>query len=399
MTTATAGPAAAEQQRARASAARAALEVDLVAVRHNVEVIRRAAGGARVMAVVKGDAYGLGATVIARALETWGVPALAVDNVAEGVELRAGGISIPIMIIDGDVSDNATLAVEHDLAPGIAHERLLAAYDDAARRRGGKHSIWLASNVGFNRAGYRDPEKFARFAARASECRHLEVRGIYAHLTNSNSDADLTLSQIEEFKRQAERARQVLGTGLETSLFASHGLVRWARAFPTDWVRPGILLYGEHDFAGEELEPEAADLLRQFRPVVSLRARVIHLLEFSGAEGVGYGQQYRTRPGQRLATVAVGFGGGYPSPPGRAYALAGGRRAAVFGKVGMDALQIDVTDAPGLALDDWATLIGCDGAERISVRELARAAGTSPYELMRRLRCHRTYINAENISP
>jgi alanine racemase len=395
MTTATAGQATAEQ---RASAARAVLEVDLAAVRHNVEVIRRAAGGARIMAVVKGDAYGLGATVIARALETWGVPTLAVDNVAEGVSLRANGISAPVMIIDGDVPDNAPLAVKHGLMPGIAHERLLAAYEGAARRRGGKHPIWLAANVGFNRAGYRDPEKFARFAARASECRHLEVRGIYAHLTNSNSDADLTLAQIEEYGRQAERARQLLGAGLETSLFASHGLVRWARAFPTDWVRPGILLCGEHDFVGEELEPEAADLLRQFRPVVSLRARVIHLLEFSGVEGVGYGQHHHTEPGQRLATVAVGFGGGYPSPPGRAYALAGGRRAAVFGKVGMDALQIDVTDVTGLALDDWATLIGCDGAERVSVRDLARAAGTSPYELLRRLRCHRIYVNAENIS-
>ena len=388
----------AAEESGRARAARAVLEVDLAAVEHNVRLIGRAAGGARLMAVVKGDAYGLGAAVVGRALQAWGVPAMAVDNVAEGIGLRAAGVTTPVMVIDGDVPDNAPLAVAHDLTPGVAHERLLAAYDQAAARHGRKQSVWLASNVGFNRAGYRGPERCARFAAAALECRHLEVRGFYAHLTNSNGDARIRLAQMEEFERQANRVREVLGPGLEVSLFASHGLVRWARSFPTDWVRPGLLLYGEHNFVEDELEPEAAELLAQFRPAVSLRARVLHLLEFSRAEGVGYGQHHRAGPGQRLATVALGFGGGYPSRTGGAHALVGGRRAAVFGDVGMDALQLDVTDAPGVALYDWATLLGRDGAERVTARDLARAAGVSPYALLRRLRCHRSYTNSESVA-
>ena len=383
---------------ARAQAARAVLEVDLAALRHNVRLIERIAGSAKVMAVVKGDAYGLGASVVVPALQSCGVPAFAVDTIAEGIELRNAGIDKPILIIDGDVPDNARLAVTHDLTPGIAHEQLLDAYEAAAASHSRRHPVWLVTNVGFNRSGYRSLDAFESFVHEARECRHLEVKGVYAHLTNSNSDAEITRAQIEEFETLARVARQVLGPALETSLFASHGTLRWAQSFPTDWVRPGLLLYGEHNFTDEQMAGSIADLWKQFQPVVSLRARIIHLLDFNSAEGVGYGQHHRTKANQQLATVALGFGGGYPSPPRNAYALVNGRRAAVFGDIGMDALQLDVTGISGVSLYDWATLIGDDGSgERITVSSLARAAQISPYELLRKLRCHRSYINRESV--
>src|SRR5215213_2528357 len=241
----------------RAQAARAVMEIDLAALRHNIKLINRISGGAKVIAVVKGDAYGLGASVVARTLESCDVPAFAVDNVAEGIELRRAGIAKPILIIDGDVPDNAELAITHELMPGIADEPLLKAYDSAAGRHGRKHAIWLATNVGFNRSGYRSLDEFERFLLSVRACHQLEVKALYAHLTNSNSDADITLAQVEEFSEKARRAREVLGSDLEISLFASHGLMRWARAFPTDWVRPGLLLYGENNFTDKQLEPKS----------------------------------------------------------------------------------------------------------------------------------------------
>ena len=383
---------------ARAQAARAVLEVDLAALKHNVELIERIAGAAKVMAVVKGDAYGLGANVVAPALESWGVPAFGVDNVAEGIELRNAGITKPILVIDGDVPDNAELAVTHDLMPGIAHEQLLQSYNAAGGQHNRKHPVWLVTNVGFNRSGYRDLDELERFALEARACRHLQVKGLYAHLTNSNSDAEITRAQVQEFAQKAARARQVLGANLEISLFASHGMISWSQAYPTDWVRPGLLLYGENNFSDEQLGP-VAGLLQQFQPVMSLKARIIHLLEFTRTEGVGYGQHHQASSNQQLATVALGFGGGYPSPPGDAYALVNGHRAAVFGDIGMDALQIDVTGIPDVSLYGWVTLIGRDGAERMSITDLARAARTSPYELLRKLKCHRSYINsAESVA-
>jgi len=382
----------------RAHAARAVLKVDLAALRHNVDLIERIAGGAKVMAVVKGDAYGLGVSVLAPALQSWGVPAFAVDNVAEGIELRKAGVEKPVLIIDGDVPDNARLAVTHKLMPGIAQEHLLDAYEAAAASHSRKHPVWLVANVGFNHSGYRSLEAFERFARRARECRHLEVKGLYAHLTNSNSDAEITRAQIDEFETLSRLTRQVLGPQVEISLFASHGTLCWAQSFRTDWVRPGLLLYGEHNFTDEQLDRSVGDLLKQFQPVISLKARIIQLLDFASAEGVGYGQHHKTKANQQLATVALGFGGGYPSPPRSAYALVNGHRAAVFGDIGMDALQLDVTGVPDVSLYDWATLIGSSGTKRLTASDLARAAQISPYELLRKLRCHRSYINPESVT-
>ncbi len=378
---------------AAARGARARLEVDLDAVRHNLGVIARLSPGARVMAVVKGDGYGLGAAPLAHALRACGVAGFAVDNAAEGIALRAAGIAEPIVVLDGDVPDNAALAVAHGLLPGIAHDSLLSAFDQAAERRGVTHPVWLVANVGFNRSGYSGPAAFARFAARAAACKHLEVRGVYAHLTHASGDAAVSRRQIDEFAELVRRSRRVLGPRLETSLFASHGLVRWGGSFPTDWVRPGVLLYGEHSFTDELIEPEARAAVRDLLPAVRLRARIVHLLEFDREVGIGYGHRHRARPGQRLATVAFGFGGGYPGNSGLE-ALLAGRRIPVFGDPGMDALQVDATGVPGVRLGGWVTLIGTEGGEHISATELAERAGLSPYQLLSRLSCHRCYLSS-----
>jgi len=387
-------PPAARSEIGRAAAARALLEIDLTAVRHNLSFVRRFAHGAKVMAVVKGDAYGLGALVISRLLEAEGVEAFAVDSIAEAVCLRAGGIGRPILIIDGDVPDNIPLAIAHQLMPGIAQEELLLAYEDFAAREGVRHPVWLVANVGFNRSGHRDLEGFTRFALRASECLHLDVRGVYAHLSNSNREAEVTLSQIDGFRRAADRAQEIFGAGLETSLFASHGLLRWSGMFRTDWLRPGLILYGEHAFVEELIEPQLAEALQDLRPAVSLRARVTQVLDFDAEEGVGYGLAYKTRAGQRLATVSLGYGGGYPYGARPLEALVKGARAPLAGAVGMDALQLDVTGIPDVGLYDWVTLAGAEGDERISIRELARAAAMTPYELLRQLRAQRRYVDS-----
>jgi alanine racemase len=389
----TALPTAAVRAMAQAAAARAVLEVDLSAIRHNLSVIRRFANGAKVMAVLKGDAYGLGARVISHMLEQHGVEAFAVDSVAEAIALRASGINGPILIIDGDLPENIRQAIAYQLIPGIAQEELLFAYEQAAAQQSLKHPVWLVANVGFNRSGHSNLERFTQFALRAAGCEHLEVRAVYAHLTNSNGTAGVTLSQIERFQKAADRAKEIFGTGLETSLFASHGLLRWSKTFHTDWIRPGIILYGEHAFIEELIEPQTAEALRELRPAVSLRARVTQLLDFEGREGVGYGQVYQTRAGQRLATVALGYGSGYAFGTHRLEVLLKGKRVPLAGAVGMDALQLDVTGMPDVRLYDWATLAGVEGDERISIRELAHAAAMSPYELLRQLRAQRQYID------
>jgi alanine racemase len=375
----------------RARAGRARMEVDLDAVRHNLGLTRRLAGGARVMAVVKGDAYGTGAGVVAPFLERCGADAFAVDSVAEGIALREAGVRRPIMVIDGDVPDNAALAIRHELTPGIPHETLLDAYQAAAASAGRTLPVWLLANLGFNRAGHRAPVRFLELAAAAAHRPNLAVQAVYAHMTNAEGRADISERQVEDFTALAGAVRGVLGRAIETSLFASHGVPRWASAVPTDWVRPGLLLYGEHVYDPRLVEPEALAAAAELRPAVALRARVIGVRDFDREEGVGYGQHHLAAPGQRLATLAFGFGGGYPYVAGTLWALARGRRAPLFGHPGMDAMQVDVTGIPGLDLYDWTTLLGSDGGQRLSVADLARAAGTTPYQLLSSLRCARAY--------
>src|SRR5262249_18368039 len=146
----------------------------------------------------------------------------------------------------------------------------------------------------------------------ARKCKHLHIRAVYAHLSSSDTDCQANAEQIREFKQVVKLAREIFGHQLEISLFASHGLIRFAKSFPTNWVRPGILLYGEHNFATALMDAKNLATVQQFRPTIRLRARITQVLQFVRREKVGYGQHHETRPGQRLATVAVGFGSGYP---------------------------------------------------------------------------------------
>jgi alanine racemase len=372
---------------------RAVLEIDLGAICNNAQLITQYAGGAKLMAVVKRDAYGLGALPIAKALCEVNAQAFAVDNVAEGLELRDAGITKPILIIDGDVPENAPLAITNHLMPGIPHEELLLAYDHAAAGESAKYPVWLVANVGFNRSGYRNVEDFTRLVRRAQECENLEVKAVYAHLTNPNAEADISLAQIEEFHRLAGITKQILGEQLETSLFASHSILRWGDRYPTDWVRPGITLYGVHCYVKDLVEQQALEITQKLQPAIRLKARIIGILDFKRAEAIGYGQKYTTEPGQRLATVAMGFGSGYPFLSSQLKAIINGHLAPLFGDVGMDALQIDITHCGNVAVYDWVTLIGREGQHCLDVQTFASLAKTTPYQLLSGIHCHRSYHN------
>jgi len=382
-------PGIADVEGARAS--RAELAVDHAAIRHNVREIEQLAGGARVVGVIKGDAYGLGAVEVARTLRDAHVPAFAVDSVAEGLVLRAAGLEEPIVVLDGDTPDNAGAAVRWNLTPGIAHEELLYAYNAAAESAGVNREVWVAANVGFNRSGYQDANRFARFLRVAAACRSLTVRCVYAHLTNAHAEDAVSRDQIACYQRIVDVTRSTMGAAIETSLFASHGIPRWSRELQTDWVRPGLLLYGEHMFAPEQLDARLAATMARFEPAVTLKARVVQVVEFERADFVGYGRRHAVRAGQRLATLSIGFGGGHPPGATRTIVSLGNRPRTTVGAVGMDAMQVDATAEPAPQRGDWAVLIGTIDGRRYGVTELAQASGLSPYEFLSRLNCHRRH--------
>lgn len=371
---------------------RAQIIVDLAAIQHNARLIQRWSPNAKVMAVLKRNAYGMGAEPIAHALSNIGIQAFAVDNVAEGIRLRDSGIEGQILVIDGDLSSNARLALEYRFIPGVPHEGLLEAYESAARQTSRRVGVWLVYNAGFNRSGYKDLSAFRKFVARAQNCQSLSILGVYAHLTNSNAERDISWEQIHQYAKAVDVAQEILEHSVETSIFASHGIMRWASIYPTTWVRPGIILYGENAFVDDLVESDTQVRIGELEAAVSIRARVTHLQRFVMSDHVGYGLRYSVQPGQTLATLSIGFGSGYPFHARGLEALVGGIRVPIFGEVGMDAMQIDVSAVPSIRVNDWVTLIGEDGDQRISVKDMARRANTTPYQLMAGLRGQHVYI-------
>ncbi len=339
--------------------------IDTVALRHNLEVVRRRAPLSRVMAVVKANAYGHGLVAVARALPT--ADAFAVARVGEGIALRDAGITQPIVLLEG-VFDTEQLA----LAAAAGFELVVHVEQQIELLRaappGCTFDVWLKADTGMNRLGFKG-EAFAAAlqALTALPSVRPPVR-LFSHFaTADESETAFAAAQIHDFATLTAAARA------PRSLANSAGL--WT--FPDgrfDWVRPGLLLYGASPFPGKL----GADF--DLRPVMTLKSRIIALKDVAVGERVGYGGVWTAERPTRLAIAAVGYGDGYPRSLGPGSpVLVAGQRAGLAGRVSMDMIGIDVTDLTRPAcFGDPVTLWG----EGLPVEEVAKSAGTIPYELL-----------------
>jgi alanine racemase len=382
-----AGPATSRGTPEAATARRVEKVVDVAAVRHNVGVLRAAAAGRRLMPVIKGDAYGLGALAIANLLLDEGADALAVDTVAEGLELREAGITAPVLVMDVDVAANAASCAEQGLMAAVATTEQVRRHADEARHRGAPSTVWLRANVGFNRFGPRDEAGFDEVLAGLHAARDsLRVAGVFAHLSSSAGDTAETAAQAARFHARAARVRSLFGASCAASLAATHGLLHPQALAGTDWIRPGIGLYGLLAPASRTLPGWAASPLAGLRPAVSVRARILDLLDLTEPEGVGYDR--RSVPGgRRLAAVGIGFARGLAAAPDGFAGFLRGTRCPMVGQPGMDCTQFDVTAVPGVRPGDWLTIVAnSPPGDPASAEAVARGLGRSLYELLVGLR-------------
>lgn len=368
--------------------------VDHEAIRHNLGVLREAAGGRKVMPVVKGDAYGLGAVPVARTLVAAGADALAVDTVAEGLALRAAGIDHPVLVMDVDLADNAAACLDAGLVPSVARAEHAARYAELAAGRGEPASVWVRTNVGFNRFGPR--ERFDELLDGLRPYRdRLRFAGLFAHLTSSAWEEEETTTQAAEFSQRLAAARRRLDPQLPGSLAATHGLVHPATLAGTEWVRPGIGLYGTVAPTVRRLPGWSAGGLDRLRPAWRVRARVLDIVTVTRSEGLGYDRTAAVVPGRRVASVATGFSRGITSSAAGFSGLLHGRRCPMVGKPGMDCTQVDVTDVPQAKAGDWLTVIGVSGSLQRSAEDVSAELGCSIYELMATFHMPRRHIGAE----
>jgi alanine racemase len=379
---------------------RLAMEIDLDAVVANARLAAEAVGGAGLIAVLKGDAYGLGIETVTPSLRAAGIDRFATDNAAEAVRLRETGVADQVLVLYPELPERAGAYFDYDLTPVIYDAEQASRCAAACASRGATLDVWVGANVGFNRAGGRTLERFEELADHLSGLEgSLRVAGVLAHLTASHAGSPRNALELEEFRARVAAARRHFGAEIEASLFASHGLIRWGETDEFGPGRPGLMLAGEHCFTPEVLAAEgrAAELAARLRPAVSIRARVINLIRTESAQTLGYAPGAAVAARRVLATVALGFRTGFPAAGESPPALCRGTFVRRLGSLGMDSLQVDVTDAGDVSVGDWVTFSGRDGEAMVGLDRVCAAAGVSPYQLLSGLRMPRVYVSSATL--
>ena len=352
---------------------RAWVEVSAAALRRNLARVRASVGpDVGLVPMVKADAYGIGMRRAVDALEPERPMAYGVAAVAEGLLLRAWGVERPVIVFSPAPPGAVDAAVEADLTLTVSHPRLLDALSAAAERTGRAASFQVEVDTGMGRAGFdwRCAREWGGDVRRAAE--KLRWTGCYTHLHSADVAAEPVHEQWARFQDAVAVLAPLPGDGFVLHCLNSAGALRCPE-YAAGAVRPGIFLYGGR--VGDDLpEPEA---------VAAVRARVVHVREAPAGTTAGYGATYRSGRDERWATLAIGYGDGFPRALGnRGSALLRGRRVPMVGRISMDVTVVDISDVPGVEVGDVATLIGSDGDERITVDDVAQLAGTISYEVL-----------------
>lgn len=368
-------------------------EVDLGALRHNLEAVQaEATHDVAVMLVVKADAYGHGAVPVSWHLLQRGVGQLGVGDSTEALELRGAGITAPILILGAVVRGELEDVVRGDIHVTVHSGDRVRALRKALGSTGSQVGVHIKVDTGMGRLGCH-PERVLGIAREVRRSKRLRLEGIATHLAASGPDGG------ESAKQQLRRFRKVT-TALEKEAL----LPRWRHAhasgsilssLPADFnlARPGIAIYGidPHDRSDTPL-----------RPVMSWRTQVVFMKDHRRGARIGYGGTWRTPKRSRIATLPVGYNDGYRYAfSNRAEVLVRGQRCPVVGRVSMDYTCVDVTDVADASVGDPVTLLGAEGEERIPATELARLADTIPYEILCGIgrRVKRQYVGADPVAP
>jgi alanine racemase len=362
--------------------------VDLGAIEHNVTKVRELVGnGVEILAVVKADAYGHGAARAAEACERAGAAALGVALVHEGVELRHAGIGLPILVhcLAGEGEIDAI--IKNRLMPTVASLAFAEELSRRASEAGATLDVHADIDTGMGRIGF-SPESAVKEIAEMVELPGVRLDGLYTHFSTSEVDDDpWTQNQLEMFTDLVERLSKMGIRPPRIHAANSGGVINYPQAHLT-LARPGLMLYGVYPH--RDLE-EKVDL----RPALSIETSIAFLKEIPEGVSLGYGRSFISPGPMRIATANVGYADGYPwRLSNNSSALVRETRVPVVGRVSMDQLLLDVTSIPDVELGDRVTLLGSEGAQRISAEDLAEWAGTIPYEILCRIskRVPRVYI-------
>jgi Alr-MurF fusion protein len=359
------------------------LEIDLDVIRRNMHVLRQTIGRDRqLFAVVKANAYGHGATLVAPAALDGGADRLAVAAVNEAIELRQAGIQAPILVLGYVPAWQAEALLQYGLAATIYDVDVARELSGIAQAQNSVIEVHVKVDTGMHRLGLY-PEEAPAFLRRLSSLPGLSVEGLYTHFSTADeSNKDFSCQQLTTFTTLLDRLAE---EGLRPPLVhsANSAATLSLPASHLNGVRCGISLYGLHPSAETPL-PEG------LRPALRWVARVAQVKELKPGDAVSYGNTYIAEAHRTVAVIPVGYADGFPrSPRHWGSVLIGGHHAPILGRVCMDQTIVDVTEisvaGEQVRQGDEVVLIGAQGNQSLSAEEVATRLGTINYEVVSRL--------------
>ena len=350
------------------------LQVDLDALEDNLRLVNQKAG-TDVLAVVKADAYGMGAVTIAHALQAH-CAFFGTANITEALELRRSGIQKPILILGRMPASAYALAVAEDIRMPIFLYEDAKALSGEAVKQGKTARFHFAVDTGMSRIGFQATQESADLCERICKLPGLEAEGIFSHFATADS-YDLTSAKAQKEKFDTfcslltQRGIQIPIRHMNNSA----GIMNFEDAY--ELVRSGIVNYGM--YPSDEVDPQ----LLPVKPVMEWIAKVVYVKTLPAGRQISYGGCYTTTRETVVATLPVGYADGYRrSLTDKGHVLLHGKKAHIIGRICMDQMMVDVTDIPGVKIGDHAVLIGRSGDEEITVDYLAALTGTLNYEII-----------------
>ncbi|MBU2495154.1 MAG: alanine racemase [Candidatus Omnitrophota bacterium] len=380
---------------------RAWAEIDIAAIRANLNAIRKIVAPARVLACVKANAYGLGASTIAPFVEK-DAGMFGVAIVSEGVELRRVGIKKRILVLGLAPEEEFEDGLKNGLEFTVADRKSVRKISALALRLKKEAAVHLKVDTGMGRLGVNSKE-LPQFYCWCRNLPGIRISGIFTHFPVAETRNDFTLKQIETFREVTTPLTLPLPAGERDKRMVSHfggegRVVRHAANsaavfnYPEsyfDLVRVGLALYGSFPFS-----PTGSPYKSLLKPVVTLGGRIVFRKEIDRGETISYGRIFQAKKKTRVATVSVGYADGYGRNLSRkASVLIAGKRCPVIGNICMDMTMVDISEVGAAVVGDEVILIGCQRKEEIRVEEVAGWASTVPHEILSRIgsRVNRIY--------
>ncbi len=358
---------------------RVCARIDLDAIEHNVEMIQKTLSeGTQMMAVMKTDGYGHGATPIAKLLDTkdymWGC---AVATHDEAILLHEAGIKKPILVLGCIFPENRVEMIEKDIRMTCYTEERAKEVSDLAVSMNKKAYIHIKLDTGMSRLGFTINQESMEAIERIAKLPGLIMEGMYTHFSKADEiDKSFTQKQIEKYMwmKHTLADRGVVFKYYHCS--NSAGIIDLKEA-NMDLVRAGILTYGL--YPSDDVQKENIPL----KPAMQLISHIVHVKWVDAGTPISYGGTYVTERRTKVATIPIGYGDGYPrSLSNKGYVLIHGKKAPILGRICMDQFMVDVTDIENVQFADKVTLIGYDGDEHLPVEVLSEMSGRFNYEFV-----------------